>query len=241
LQNGHFDGAATRVPNLPRPVRGRLASLFGFFTKRDALPALQPQFAGSLQPPVGLRGSDPWERERWRDDRPFELSGFEVMESYQVQDALKGGPETISANFYVAEPPQYFALGQGRYWVKDIGSNYSLARNGSVQDGLILPLREGTFRLLTTFEGDSLLLQQQRAKGGWQTQLHLLLRTPADSLVQRYGRNHFNPVDLAAPVQLQARAGRLQLRVYLLSLNREEVDHKPRYSYTGEGMLQIEP
>jgi hypothetical protein len=185
---------------------------------------LQPQFAGSLQPPVGLRGRDPWERERWRDDRPFELSGVEVMELYQVQDALKGGPETISANFYVAEPPQYFALGQGRYWVKDIGSNYSLARNGSVQDGLILPLREGTFRLLTTSEGDS-----------------LLLRTPADSLVQRYGRNHFNPVDLAAPVQLQARAGRLQLRVYLLSLNREEVDHKPRYSYTGEGMLQIEP
>ena len=238
LRNGHFDGAAARVPNLPRPVRGRLASLFGFFTRRDALASLQPQFAGSLRPPVGLRGR--WEQERWYEDRPFELSGFEFIGAYQGQDALNEGPETISANFYVLDPPRYFALGQGRYWLKDIGLNYSQAANDST-GGLVLPVREGTFRLLTTFEGDSLLLQQQRATGGWQTQLHLSLRAPADSLVQRYGRNHVNSVDLAAPVELRASAGRLHLRVYLFSLNREEFDHRANYSFSGEGMLLIDP
>ena len=241
LKNGHFDGAAARVPNLPRPVRGRLASLFNFFSSRDALMSLQPQFAGSLQPPVGLHRHDHWEQERWREDRPFELSGFEYLESYQLQAALNEGPESVSANFNVVDPPKYFALGQGRYWLKDIGTNASIMDADIVQ-GLLLPVREGTFRLLTTFEGDSVLLQQQRATGKWQTQLRVSLRAPTDSLVKIYGRNHVNSVDLSAPVEVQASAGRLHLRLYLSSLNREEyADHKAQYTYSADGLLQIAP
>jgi hypothetical protein len=240
LENGHFDGAAGRVPNLPRPVRGRLASLFNFFSSRDALVSLQPQFAGSLQPPAGLRRHDYWEQERWREDRPFELSGFEYLESYELQAALNEGPESVSANFYVVDPPKYFALGRGQYWLKDIGTNANAMSIDSTQ-GLMLPIREGTFRLLTTFEGDSLLLQQ-RATGKWQTQLGVSLRAPADSLVKIYGRNHVNSVDLTSPVVVRASAGRLHLRLYLSSLNREEyADHKAQYTYSAEGLLHIEP
>lgn len=108
--------------------------------------------------------------------------------------------------------------------------------------GLMLPIREGTFRLLATFEGDSLLLQQQRATGKWQTQLGISLRAPADSLVKIYGRNHVNSVDLTSPVVVRASAGRLHLRLYLSSLNREEyADHKAQYTYSAEGLLHIEP
>lgn len=241
LQNGHFDGAAGRVPNLPRPVQGRLASLFNFFSSRDALASLQPHFAGSLQPPAGLRRRDHWEQERWREDRPFELSGFEYLESYQLQAALNEGPESVSASFYVVDPPKYFALGQGRYWLKDIGTSINVMTVDSTQ-GLMLPIREGTFRLLTTFEGDSMVLQQQRATGKWQTQLRVSLRAPADSLVKIYGRNHVNSVELPAPVEVRASAGRLHLRLYLSTLNREEyADHKAQYTYSADGLLYIEP
>ena len=106
--------------------------------------------------------------------------------------------------------------------------------------GLALPVREGTFRLLMTSAGDSLLLQQQRAAGPWQTQLHLELRPLADSLARHYGQ-HVKDIDLPAPVELRARTGHLQLRLFISSLNMRLLDHRMQYAYTAEGLLQITP
>lgn len=241
LQGGRFDGAAARVPDLPLPVRGRLSSLFDFFSKRDALAALQPQFAGSLQLPIGLRDRDPWEQDDWRENRPFELSGFEHYQSYQLQYALNEGPQNRTASFYVNKPKPYHALGQGRYWLKDVGSGMMTSDSATLGAVLlVLPVREGTFRLLGNFAGDSLALQQRTA-GSWQTQLRLNLRPVADSLVQRYGRTHVEAIDLPAPVELRARAGRLQLRLFLSSLTRQEGGEEMNYSYSAEGLLEIAP
>jgi hypothetical protein len=239
LQNGHFDGASGRVPNLPRPVRGRLASLFTFFAERDALARLQPQFAGSLTLPDSLRRQPYWEQWQWRRDRPFALSGFEYLESYELQQALNDTPDEQSTSYMVRNTPKYYALGKGRYWLKDIGS---LMENADSMDyvGLALPVREGTFRLLMTLTGDSLLLQQQRAAGPWQTQLHLALRPLADSLAQHYGQ-HVKDISLPAPVELRARSGRLQLRLFVSSLNQRLFDHRMQYVYTAEGLLEIKP
>jgi hypothetical protein len=241
LQGGRFDGAAARVPDLPLPVRGRLSSLFDFFSERDALAALQPQFAGSLQLPDSLHGRDPWEQEQWRQDRPFELSGFEHYQSYQLQYALNEGPQNHTTSFYVHEPTHYYSLGRGRYWLKDVGS--TVASTDTVTMGsvlVVLPVREGTFRLVGNFAGDSIKLQQRTA-GTWQTQLHLNLRPVADSLVQRYGRTHVEAIDLPAPVEVQARAGRLQLRLFLSSLTRDEGQTEVNYAYSAEGLLEIAP
>ncbi|RZK54289.1 MAG: DUF4153 domain-containing protein, partial [Hymenobacter sp.] len=239
LQNGHFDGANSRVPNLPRPVRGRLASLFTFFAERDALARLQPQFASSLALPDSLRRQPYWEQGQWRKNRPFALSGFEYLESYELQQALNDTPEEQATSYSVRNTPKYYALGKGRYWLKDIGS---LMENTDSTDyvGLALPVREGSFRLLMTLTGDSLLLQQQRAAGPWQTQLHLALRPLADSLAQHYGQ-HVKDISLPAPVELRAHSGHLQLRLFVSSLNQRLFDHRMQYVYTTEGLLEITP
>jgi hypothetical protein len=239
LQNGYFDGANGRVPNLPRPVRGRLASLFTFFAERDALARLQPQFAGSLALPDSLRRQAYWEQGQWRKDRPFALSGFEYLESYELQQALNDTPEEQSTSYMVRDMPRYYPLDRGRYWLKDIGSMMENADSTNYV-GLALPVREGNFRLLMTLTGDSLLLQQQRAAGPWQTQLHLELRPLADSLARHYGQ-HVKDISLPAPVELRARAGHLQLHLFISSLNQHVFDHRMQYAYTAEGLLEVTP
>ncbi|GAB3637373.1 hypothetical protein GCM10027422_29630 [Hymenobacter arcticus] len=240
LQNGHLDGANGRVPSLPRAVRGRLTSLFYFFAERDKLARLQPQFAGSLALPDSLREVTSWEQQQWRKYRPFDLSGFEYLEDYQLQQALNDTPEQQSTDYSVRNVPQYYALGQGKYWLKDIGLLMGPADTTGAT-ALALPLREGTFRLLMTNSGDSLLLQQRRAATGpWHTQLHVLLRPLADSLAQHYGQR-VTSIDLPNPPELRARAGRLQLRLYLLSLRQDKVGKEVEYVYSAEGLLEIKP
>ena len=243
LRGGQLDGAAARVPDLPRRVRGRLASLFGFFGERDALTALQPQFAGSLALPDSLRRQEPWAQQQWRKSRPFDLSGFEYLEGYELQTALSEVPgQGEYTSFSMREPPRYYALGQGRYWLKDLSSIDSMSPADSTHEVVLaLPLREGNFRLLRTFTGDSLLLQQQQAPGAWQSQLRLSLRATSDSLRQRYGRQRTTDIDLPAPVVVRARAGRLQLRLFMTSLTSSQADRKAWYSYSLEGELQIRP
>ena len=240
LQNGHLDGANARVPGLPRAVRGRLASLFYFFAERNALARLQPQFAGSLALPDSVRQQPAYAQQQWRKDRPFALSGFEYLESYELQEALNDVPGQQSTGYYVPNMPSYYALGQGRYWLKDVGSLYSKADSLGRQV-LALPLREGTFRLVMPYAGDSLLLQQQAvAAGPWRTQLAVALRPLADSLDSHYGQ-HVKDLDLPAPATLRAHAGRVQLRLFVSSLNRHEFDHRMQYSFSAEGLLQITP
>lgn len=244
LQHGHLDGANGRVPDLPRPVRGRLASLFNFFSERRALAALQPQFAGSLALPDSLRHQDYWEQQQWLGYRPFELSGFEQLQGYALQEALRDAPEQEEyTSFYVRNAPRYYALGRGRYWLKDLPSLDSGADGtATTSRGLVvlaLPVREGTFRLLMTDDGDSLLLQQQAA-GAWHSQLHIELRATADSLLQHYGR-HTTTIDLPAPVELRAHSDRLQLRLFMTSLNRSQIGPKIQYTYSLEGELQMQP
>ncbi|TPG66534.1 DUF4153 domain-containing protein [Hymenobacter nivis] len=248
LQKGRLDGAARRVPSLPRPVRGRLSSLFDFFSRCDALARLQLQFAGPLHLPDSLRHRDAYEQQEWRQDRPFALSGFEHYEPYQLQNALNEGPENNSINFYVRDPAKYVALGQGRYWLKDVGSSaFSFDSATSRGDaGLVLPLPEGTFRLLTNFAGDSLQLQQRQQQQGppgrWHTQLRLALRAPTDSLVRRYGRtNAAASIDLPAPVELRAGNAHMRLRLFITTLNREQDGGEVRYYYSAEGLLEITP
>ena len=240
LRGGRLDGAARRAPDLPRRVHGRLASIFAFFAERDALARLQPQFAGSLQLPDSLRTADPWLQADWRLSRPFELSGFERLESYELQYALNEEPERQSTRFYVSDLPRYYSLGPGQYWLRDVGASAGLAdTTGSVTLELTVP--EGHFRLLTSAAGDSVLLQQQQPAGPWRTQLCLPLQAPVDSLVRRYGRNRIRDVDLPAPVVLQARAQRVQLRLFMTALTRERTDSVNRYAYSAEGLLLVQP
>jgi len=240
LQNGHLDGANGRVPDLPRAVHGRLASLFHFFAERDALVALQSQFAGSLVLPDSLRSRGLWEQRQWRSNRPFDLSGFAYLDTYELQQALNDTADQEEfANFFVRDAPAYYSLGQGRYWLKEMGLSLGIA-DSTREVALSLPLREGTFRLLRTFSGDSLLLQQWQATGAWQNQLSVSLQATADSLRQRYGRN-VNNVYLPVPVMLHARAGRIQLRLFMTSLSRSQYGKEVRYSYSLEGELQIQP
>lgn len=245
VQNGHLDGAAGRVPGLPRRVRGRVASLFNFFSERRALAALQPQFAGSLALPDSLRRQDYWEQQQWLGYRPFELSGFEQLQGYALEEALRDAPEQEDyTGFYVPNAPRYYALGQGRYWLKDLGYLDSRADSATTTSRgeavLALPVPEGTFRLLMTTAGDSLLLQQRQAAGAWHSQLHFSLRATADSLLHQYGR-HTTSIDLPAPVELRASSKRLQLRLFMTSLNRSQIGQKIQYSYSLEGELRIRP
>jgi hypothetical protein len=241
LENGHLDGANGRAADLPRRAYGRLASLFGFFSARNALATIQPQFAGSLQLPDSLRREGPWAQEQWLKERPFALSGFDYLESYELQAALNDTPnnraESSSASFYVRDTPPYLALGQGRYWLPEISTNYNIDSIGRIT--VELPLPEGRFRLHTNYLGDSLKLQQQAA-GSWQTRLQFSLRAPTDSLIQHYGRNHAGTVDLPAPVELRAHADRLHLRLFLSSLNRDGTGQDARYSYSAQGELRID-
>jgi hypothetical protein len=239
LQNGHLYGASARAPGLPRAVRGRLASLFYFFAERNALARLQPQFAGSLALPDSVREQSAYVQRQWRKDRPVELSGFEYLESYELQQAFNDTPGQQSTYYSVRDMPSYYALGQGQYWVKDVSSLYSKADSLGRQV-LALPLREGSFRLGLPRAGDSLLLQQRPAAGPWQTQLAVVLRPLADSLYRHYGQ-HAKDLDLPAPVELPARAGHLQLHLFASSLNRHEFDHRMQYFFAAEGLLQITP
>ena len=241
LRNGHLDGAVPRAPTLPRVARGRLASIFGFFDKRDALAHLQPQFAGSLHLPDSLRRQDLYVQREWLTNRPYELSGLEYFEPYQLREALNESPESSSVSFFVRDPPGYFALGQGQYWLTGIGPyNYRVADStGGVM--LELPAREGTFRLLTTFAGDSLLVQR-RVAGGWQTQLGLSIRAPTDSLVRRYGHTRAGSIDLLRPLELRASNARLRLRLFVATLTRNQTTgQEAQYSYLADGLLQIMP
>ncbi|RZK60980.1 MAG: DUF4153 domain-containing protein [Hymenobacter sp.] len=241
LQNGHLDGANGRVPNLPRAVRGRLASLFTFFAERNELARLQPQFANSLTLPDSLRHQPRWDQEQWRRYRLFDLSGFEYLESYQLEQALNDTLEEKSTDYSVRSIPSYYALGRGNYWLKDVG-NMMERLDTTGRNVLALPLREGTFRLLMTAAGDSLLLQQQQAaEGPWRTQLQLLLRPLADSLAQHYRQHVVSAIDLPAQPELRARAGRLQLHLYLSSLRQEKLGQHVEYVYSAEGLLEIKP
>ena len=236
LHDGHLDGAITRATRLPRPVRGRLASVFNFFVRRDALARLQPQFAGSLQLPDSLRRQEAYAQRQWLDDRLFELSGLARFEPYELEDNPAGGPRRVTTNYYVRDPTAYHALGQGLYWLKDIGTTSGPDHaNGVV---LELPAREGTFRLLTASVGDSLLVQQ-RAAGGWHTQLRLSLRAPADSLLQRDDQG--GSVAMPRPLELRAANAHLRLRLFVSSLYREQTGQRVQYSYSAEGLLQITP
>lgn len=239
LRNDKLDGAEARAPTMPRPARGRLASLFNFFSERDALAVLQPQFAGSLALPDSLRKKDQWQQQQWLRMRPFELSGFEYLDSYQVQMAVNDTPAEQSTSYYLGSTPHYYALGQGRYWLKDVGSIIN-SFDSTGQSVLVLPAPEGRFRLRMPALGDSLLLEQQQATGTWQTQLHLTLRPLADSLRATHG-NHLTQIDLPAPLELRARAGCLQLHLFLSSFSYDQLGKETRYIYSAEGLLEIAP
>lgn len=72
--------------------------------------------------PYSLRRHTACEQLQWRKDRPFDLSGFEYPKSYELQQALNDTPHEQSTSCFVRDMPQYYALGQGRYWLKYIGS-----------------------------------------------------------------------------------------------------------------------
>jgi hypothetical protein len=238
-QNGHLDGANGRAPDLPYAVRGRLASLFSFFAERNELARLQPQFAGSLALPDSLRSHPHWDQEQWRKYRLFDLSGFEYLDSYQLHQALSDTLEQKSTDYSVRDIPSYYALGQGRYWLRDVG-NMMDRLDTTGRGALALPLREGNFRLLMTANGDSLLLQQQAA-GTWHTHLQLLVRPLADSLAQHYHQHVASTIDLPAQPELRARAGHLQLHLYLSSLRQEQSGKQVTYFYSAEGLLEFKP
>jgi hypothetical protein len=157
-----------------------------------------------------------------------------------LADIKNNQPTPTWSSFYVAEPPRYYPLGGGRYWLKDVGSGGMTAdTTGTVALQLSVP--EGSFRVLSSLAGDSLILQRFQANATWHPVLWLSLRGPVDSLVARHGRNHERGMRLAAPIEVQAGGAGCRLRLFITSINREEFDHEPRYSYMADGLLEVGP
>lgn len=65
-------------------------------------------------------------------------------------------------------------------------------------------------------------------------------RATADSLLHHYGY-HTTTIDLPAPVVLRAHSGRLQLCLFMTSLNCSQIGSKTQYTYSLEGELQVRP
>ena len=200
---------------------------------------MQPQFAGSLQLPDSLRPRDEWTQTEWLAQRPYALSGFERLDSYRGSYAsATDSTDELRVSFYNPERPKFYDLGQGQDWLNEL-STITPSLDSTDAPLLELAAPEGRFRFLAAAQGGDLLVQQQLAAGGWRTQLRLSLRARADSLLSQYGPTPPATIDLPRPLVLQARAGRLRLRLFVSSLNRQPVGSQARYDYMADGLLQI--
>ena len=143
-----------------------------------------------------------------------------------------------SANFYTRSLPRYYALGGGTYWLRNVGIDET--RNEPPGSILRLAVPEGTFRLRATATGDTLFVEQQAA-GSWQPRLHLSLRPVADSLRVHYASHPEGDSYAEQPLPLQARAGRVRLRLFLTSFYWEKVGEQEKYVYSADGELRVRP
>lgn len=66
------------------------------------------------------------------------------------------------------------------------------------------------------------------------------MRPLADSLTATHG-NRLTQIDLPVPLEVRARAGRLQLHLFLSSFSYDQFDKEIRYVYSAEGLLEIAP
>jgi hypothetical protein len=230
LQNGKLDGVGKRLPKLPRSVKQRVASVFGFFAERDAVQQLQPFFTASLAPPDSMRGKASRIRGYWSGNQLYELSGIPRYNRYDTDEE-----EELVATFYARSTFQ--ELGDGRYWLQNI----DLQRYDVPVDNVLakVPTQAGTFRLRAANYGHDIWLEQQRADSTWQRQLRVSPGPVADSLMRIHGRNPDRSVELPRQLALHGAAPNVTLAVYLRQLNRRQQHDTVFYNFEGTALLEL--
>ena len=232
LQNGKLDGAAKRVPTLPKKAKNRVASVFDFFANRAALPKLQPFFTARLTLPDSMRTKPEWQRKSWAADRLYELSGIPPYNRYNQEDEME-----VSASFEIPRA-SFQVLGGGRYWLKDVDL---LRYDEPVKESLIeVPAREGTFRLQAINRGHDIWLEQLRADSTWQRQLRVSPGTIADSLTRIHGRNPERSVELPVrSLTLRGAWSNGSISVFLQALSRRQQHDTVFYNFEGSALLEL--
>jgi hypothetical protein len=142
-------------------------------------------------------------------------------------------------NFYAPKKAQVYELSPGQYWLKGVNlDGLDLADTDSVL--LSLPIKADSFRVRAAMRGRDVLVQQRTAARRWRTQLRLSLAAATDSLLlARKGLPR--PEELPQPLVLQARTGRLRLRLFITSLSRQQFGFDTTYRYAANGWLLIRP
>ncbi|MCB2407753.1 DUF4153 domain-containing protein [Hymenobacter lucidus] len=232
LRNGKLDSAAQRVPNMSRPTKQRISSIFEYFSKRNALERLQPYFTASLAPPDSLQQLRSWQQRDWATDRLAGLSGIPIYNPYNLNESKE-----LSVRFHTGRP-EFQKLGGGRYWLSSI-SSYSYNEHDL---NLEITAQEGIFRVRTENQGHDLWLEQQRADGTWQRQLSVDLGTVADSLARVHGRNRQQWVEVPNPtLTLRATTPRASLTVFLQEIMRRQRQDTASYDIEGQALLELRP
>ncbi|WP_019948939.1 DUF4153 domain-containing protein [Hymenobacter aerophilus] len=246
LQNGKLDGAARRHPNLPFKEQQRLSSIFRFFADRNALPVLQPLFAGSLTPPDSVRNLSRRLQRRWGNswqERPFTLTGYDRISPYAV--ASDSSSPSLRVNFGTERDDktgEVYALGNGRYWLNGINMyDYNRAVTDNDVLARITVAQSDSIRLRTPRYGQQLVLEQRRGTGRWQPLLAVSPGALADSLAAIYGRNPEDyRVNLTTEkLTLRTTSPTATLHLYLTDLTREQRRDTVRYTYQARALLEV--
>jgi len=233
LKDGKLDGAGQRVPKLPLSARKRITSIFEFFAERNAVVQLQPLFTAKLQTmPDSLRRKSDWAQQNWQIDRLFTISELERAHAYQTEEGSE-----FSASFE-ANDENFLALGDGRYWVKEMQLNeYRNAHEGILAQ---ITAQEGTFRLRAKKSGQEVVLEQLRAGNIWQQQVVVQPGILADSLTQAHGRDLQLGVELPAKkLRLQASTPHSTLHLFLQRLTRRQLQDSVFYDFEAQALVEL--
>jgi Domain of unknown function (DUF4153) len=234
LKDGKLDGAGQRVPNLPQEARKRISSIFDFFADREAVDELQPFFATKLTMPDSLQKRSGWARTYQQKRQLHAVSGVPEWNEYGT-DAINDTDFSFTTEHLDAQP-----LGQGRYWLRTL--DLSAYRNPGNDSQAELPLREGTFQLVKTPQGQYLELRQRTDSNSWKPVLRMNMAAFCDSLIERSGNSGFTSVPLPAQrLTLHVRNEQAALHLYLSYVNRtkNESANSEEYTYGGDAILEV--
>ncbi|RSK47137.1 DUF4153 domain-containing protein [Hymenobacter rigui] len=234
LKDGKLDGAGKRVPNLPKEARKRISSIFDFFADREAVEKLQPFFATKLTVSDSLLKRSGWARTYQQRRQLYAVSGVPERNEYGTDD-IDDTHFSFTTEHLDAQP-----LGQGRYWLRTL--DLSAYRNPGNDSQAELPLREGTFQLVKTPQGQYLELRQRTDSNGWKPVLRMNMAAFCDSLIVRSGNSGFTSVPLPAQrLTLHVRNEQAALHLYLSYVNRtkNESANSEEYTYGGDAILEV--
>ncbi|AHJ97219.1 hypothetical protein Hsw_1624 [Hymenobacter swuensis DY53] len=190
LKDGKLDGAGKRVPNLPKEARKRINSVFDFFADREDVEKLQPLFATKLVLPGSLQNKPRWLHTYHRTKQLHTISGLPEWNEYGA-DAIDNTHFSFTTEHLDAQP-----LGQGRCWLRTLDlSTYQRLKDVNQAE---FTLREGTFQLVKTPQGQYLELRKQTDLNSWKPVLKMNMAAFCDSLIEYSGDSDFTSVPLTS-------------------------------------------